>query len=693
MKATARSRHRAPTRIARCAERITCNLPVPRAASSGVVTPVRRVALLIAAALALATLSAEAAPIDFVNDLYPRLESHNCRACHNASGVASETRLHFPEHGSHHSVIERFGMSMSVLVDRDRPSSSLLIAKPTNRIPHTGGPLIAEGSDDEQRLRAWAGFLANQPPPGPDLEGGGRIRVSEPIRRLTHAQYDNSVRDLLGDRMRPSRNFPPEDFVNGYTNQASAQAITPALAEAYGRAAEKLARNAFRYGDEGRLIPCTPSGPADQHCAGRFVRGFGMRAYRRPLAPAEVEALVDLLLEWAARRDSFLAGASAVVEAVLQSPSFLFLVSQEPGVQAKRYEIASRLSYALWDTVPDADLLDLAARGELNSMAAVERQARRMLAKPAARESLDRFFAQWMRFDRLQGAVKDRGRFRNYGPEVADSMCEESRRLFGHIVWSDIDFRHFFTADFTFVDDFLTEVYGLPDPDSPYGRVQYTADSPRGGILGHGTFLAQTGKPASTSPTERGLFVREHFLCQTIPPPPPGVDASLPPLTPGAAPLSAREIMTSVHATDESCASCHKLVDPIGFGFEHFDTIGAYRETEAVRVEPTPQQEQQGMKAETHQLAIDSSAYIAGIPDSAFRSPREAGLVLASSPTCHKCVVKQLFRYFFGRHETRRDADLIDRAYNRFRDSGFIFRELVLELLVSQEFLQTDFSN
>ena len=152
--------------------------------------------------------------------------------------------------------------------------------------------------------------------------------------------------------------------------------------------------------------------------------------------------------------------------------------------------------------------------------------------------------------------------------------------------------------------------------------------------------------------------------------------------------MTARKLMTGVHAKDESCASCHRLVDPIGFGFEHFDTVGAFRETEPVRVEPTPRQERQGMKTEIHELPIDSAGFIAGVPNSEFRSPREAGQVLAASAACHKCVAKQLFRYFFGRHETRGDAELIERAYNRFRDSGFLFRELILELVVSREFLQ-----
>jgi hypothetical protein len=151
--------------------------------------------------------------------------------------------------------------------------------------------------------------------------------------------------------------------------------------------------------------------------------------------------------------------------------------------------------------------------------------------------------------------------------------------------------------------------------------------------------------------------------------------------------------MERFHASEKACASCHKLVDPIGFGFERFDTVGSYRETVPVRVEPTPQQERQGIKAETHELPIDSNGYIAGVADSSFKSPREAGRILADSETCQKCVVKQLFRYFFGRHEALQDAPLIDRAYNRFKQSGFLFRELVVGLVVTEEFLGIEWSD
>ena len=607
--------------------------------------------------------------------------------------MASGTRLQFPETGAPEEAIQRFGLELHRLVNTTEIGQSPLLLKPTNRIPHTGGPLISVDSEDERLLRRWVEYLASLDPDDRSIEAAPQEIRSEPIRRLTHFQYDNTVRDLLGDDSGPSRNFPSEDYVNGYTNQASAQAITPALAELYGQVAERLGRNAFRFGDERGVLPCEPSGPTDRGCAEAFVGEFGAKAFRRPLTEAERAAHVELLLLWAGHGDSFLSGASAVIEAMLQSPHFLFLVPSAGDSHSKPFAIASRLAYALWNAPPDRELLAAAAAGELSARSSVEAHAKRMLASDRSRETFDHFLAEWMRFDRLRNSVKDRNQFRDFGPEVAESMTEETRRLFRHLAWGDLDFREFYTADYTFVDDFLTNVYGMPDPSAPFGKTAYPVESTRSGVLGHGTFLAQTGKPIHTSPTERGLFVREHFLCQTIPPPPPGVDTSLPPLTLGERPMTVRETMEELHASQPVCASCHKLVDPIGYGFEHFDTVGAYREVEPVRIEPTPQQEREGAKPTDHSLPIDSTGFIAGIADSAFQTPRDVGRILAQSPICQKCVVRQLFRHLFGRSETARDAQVIERAYNRFVRSGFVFRELVLGLVVTEEFLATDWSD
>ena len=644
--------------------------------------------VLVWLASAAALCAASPAP-DFADGLYQVLEKKNCRACHQESGVASATRVHFPSETASQEQIGRFGISLAAVVDRNAPQESLLLSKPTNRIPHTGGALIEPGSPEEQSLLEWIRYLARLP-----AEQLARERSQQPsaipkapLRRLTHSQYNNTVRDLLGNKTRPAARFPAEDFVNGYQNQVAAQSITPLLAEAYSNAAEKLARDAFRFGGPNRFIACEPAEAADRSCASKFIHEFGLKAFRRPLTENEHDIFLALFLSEARSKDDFHQGARLVVETMLQAPDFLFLVESGDSAGRRQYHVASRLSYFLWDTTPDDELLRAADAGELSTAEAVEKQARRMLGDPQARRTLDQFLAQWLRFDRALGTVKDAVKYKNFTPQVAEGMTEETRRLFGHFVWGGRDFRGFFNADFTFANDFLTELYGLEPPPAPFALVRFPADFSRAGVLGHGTYLAQTGKPDETSPTERGLFIREHFLCQTVPPPPPGVNAALPPLRFGAKPQSTREVLTQMHTTNESCHSCHKLVDPIGFGFEKFDTTGRRREKQVVTINPTRQQRRDGAKQETHELAIDTSGQIAGLPDAEFSTAKEVGPILAESPTCHKCLAKQLFRYAFGRHETSADAATIDRAYAAFRDSRFRFQELIIALVTSKAFL------
>ena len=421
-----------------------------------------------------------------------------------------------------------------------------------------------------------------------------------------------------------------------------------------------------------------------------FVRDFGRKAFRRPLNGEEADRLVGALLNESGEHDSFLAGAQLAVEAMLQAPDFLFLIEHEGDRRYRGYETAARLSYLLWNTTPDERLVRTAEAGELDTAEGVEREARRMLEAPQARAAMEQFVAQWLRFDRALGAVKDAVKYKDFTAQVAEAMTEETRRLFARLVWEDRDFREFFTARYTYANSFLTSLYGLPPPGEPFARVDFPADFNRAGVLGHGTFLVQTGKPDETSPTERGLFIREHFLCQEVPPPPPGVNADLPPLTAGAKPLTTREVLVQMHTKDPSCASCHRLVDPIGFGFERFDTVARYRETLRVDLRPTAQQRRKGLKQETHDLPIDSSGLIAGLPDSNFSTPIEAGRILAESPVCQSCIVKQFFRYAFGRHETVADDPTIRRVFEAFRDSDFRFRELILSLATSPAFRRAD---
>ena len=189
-----------------------------------------------------------------------------------------------------------------------------------------------------------------------------------------------------------------------------------------------------------------------------------------------------------------------------------------------------------------------------------------------------------------------------------------------------------------------------------------------------------------TSPTERGLFVREHFLCQHVPPPPPNASASLPPRTIDSRPMTTRERLVEMHLKEKSCESCHRLVDPIGFGLEKFDTTGRKRETQHITVQPNRYEQKKGIKPQEHDLEIDTSASVAGIANSEFSTPRELGAILADEPTCQRCIVKQLFRYAFGRLETGADHESIETMFKVFQQSHFRFQELIISLVASDAF-------
>jgi len=631
-------------------------------------------------------------PVDesfFAAKVYPVLHAAQCERCHTDNGVGSETELEFPAPGASQEEITAFGLKLLDVVDRQNPGQSLLLKKPTEQIEHTGGQRIKPGSPSAETLARWVHYLASL---SDDQVRQAREKIARAearglarptVRRLTHSQYDHTVRDLLGDQSQPASSFPKEDFINGFKNQLEGQGISPLQAEAYSKAAERLAAAAFRGGDQRGLVPGTPSSATDASLADQFVRQFGRRAFRRPLTDDEAKLYSQLLLSEAARTQDFYAGAALVVEAMLQSPHYLFRI--ERGGNNHPYEIASRLSYFLWDTMPDDSLLAAARRGELATKEQVEQTARRMLADERSRPAFDEFLAQWLRFDRLLSATRDRRRFREFNGEVAAAMAEETRRLFRHLVWNDQNFLELFTANYTFASTELARMYNLPEPSEEFARIEYPADSGRSGILGHGSFLVLTSKPSETSPTARGLFVRNQFLGHEVPPPPPGVDTTLPAVTENA-PLTNRQRL-AIHLNNEACAGCHKLIDPIGLAFEQYNAIGVFQSKMALQFS-APGNQGRSRRSTILELDLDTTGFIQGLENSQFTSPKELGRLLAESNACQRAIVKQLFRYAYGRSETPADQPVIENLLATFRSSGYRFRELVVALVTSDLFLQ-----
>ncbi len=626
--------------------------------------------------------TATAEPISAFGAAAALIDRAGCIDCHNPDGVASDTSLVFPGPGASPKLAQQFGDDLLDLINPQDIEKSRLLRKPTRRMEHAGGMKVIPGSADERILRAWVTELGRSPQIKNAIallrffeQTTGLAVDPSVLRRLSASQYNNTVRDLLGDVTAPARQFPPEDFVDGFKNQFMAQAASPVLTEAINAAAQQLADNAIRAvknGDPHHLLPCRPPQLQKNRCAERFVASFGRRAFRRPMSPSELDRYKNLL----AQQKDPLAGVRIVIETMLQSPHFLY---QREGtdVVSRRYARASRLSFFLWNTMPDDHLMDRAARGDLDAADGTESVAQDMLNDPRARQAMDEFTEQWLRFDRIASAVKDRRSHPEYTREVQVAMAEETRRFVADLIWNDKDFSTAFTARYSFVNAELAALYKLPPPTEEFAQVPYPKDSLRSGLLGQGLFLASTGKPSDTSPTGRGLFVREHFLCQTVPPPPPGVSVELPARGPGGRPITNRERLR-IHTASESCGGCHNLIDPIGLGFENFDTTGRQRATQSATSDEKTKM--------TVALPLDIKGQIAGIANGSFSDPIEIGKLLASNTQSQMCVAKHLFRYALGRHEGSADRLAIQKSFAAFKASGFRFRSLVLAMVRTNEF-------
>jgi hypothetical protein len=279
--------------------------------------------------------------------------------------------------------------------------------------------------------------------------------------------------------------------------------------------------------------------------------------------------------------------------------------------------------------------------------------------------------------------VKDRRRYPEFTPELAAMMVQETRMLLDNLVWNDGNFMEAFTAEYSFLNSDLASLYGVPPPSGEFERVRFPADSRRSGLLGQASFLASNAGPVETSPTARGIFIREQLLCQHIPNPPPGVNTQVPEPTEDR-PLARRQRMQA-HVDNPTCASCHRLMDPIGFGLENYDAVGRWRDKEAIEFESSGSKGKAVSK--TIELPIDGKGEIAGLANSAFSEPKAIGRLLAESRACQECVVKQLFRYAFGRLETAADRETVRTTFAAFRESRFTFKELLVALVRSPQFL------
>lgn len=505
-------------------------------------------------------------------------------------------------------------------------------------------------------------------------------------RLLTRVEYDNSVADLLGLELGLAEKlFPAENTVLGFSNNLEAHQASPLSVEKYLEAAETITQ-ALDAEKLAELLPCAAP-EVDATCANTLIETLGKRAFRRPLQPAEAAILRDLFTTSSAKYGGAEA-ARLVIQGLLQAPQFLYRPEsmgaptvESGAVQLNSYEIASRLSYFLWNSMPDAELFAAADLDQLRTAEQIEAQARRLLKSPRARRvSLD-FHRQWLGLGRMSGLVREG----TQGVQTADKQEIDPSKL--PAAWqasieyflTDLIFEQagsvedLFTSRSLYVDAQLAALYGVEaeyQSQAPsaggFAKVELS-DKERAGLLTQPGLLALLAHPDQSAPIQRGVFVREQMLCQPIESPPPSVDQRPPDPDPN---LTTRERFAE-HTAIPGCASCHDKIDGVGFGLENYDQLGRFR-------------------AEEYGMPIDASGRVVEAREERLNGKFNGAVALskklADSAQVEDCMARQWYRYATGRVETEDDACSLQQIRAQFAASGGNIQELLVAVTLSDAF-------
>lgn len=468
------------------------------------------------------------------------------------------------------------------------------------------------------------------------------VALTSRLRRLTRLEYQRTVADLLGlDLQQIKLEFPEEvATLDGYFALGNLRMTDRLIAEVQ-QAAEGLAGQFVS--DGARVARVTGCDGLDPACGEQFIQSFGRRAYRRPLDDSEAQRYRGIF-DGAASGGGFLSGVQAVVEAMLQSPHFLYRIERgrgvvdEVGEQITDYEAATRLSFMLRGTSPDAALLDAAAAGELSTPAGIAQHARRLVNDPAVAERVYDYHARWLRLESLGASNKDPGLFPEFSPELLDSMRAETARFIEQTTLEgDGALSALLTAPYSFVDARLASLYGLQGTfGADLTRVDFPSDSPRSGLLTQASFLAgHSSGSRQTSPILRGVFVLRRLLCQDIPDPPPNAQSMEP--EPSEVPLVTTRDYFEWKTSMEACQGCHTRINPVGFALEDFDAIGRHREQEEGEL-------------------VDASGNLnLGGSMLQYTGGKQLAAAIANRPEALACYARNWLRYLWGRADTQAD--------------------------------------
>ena len=513
-------------------------------------------------------------------------------------------------------------------------------------------------------VAAWlsgVGFAA-------DATGGG----TPGMRRLTDDQYRNAITDVFGEDIEYAGRFDPVlRPTHGLQVQGVSQiAVSPAGFEQYDKVGRTIAAQAVDERHRPLLVGCTPRTATlpDDACATAFFRRTGAVLFRRPLKAADVQLYVTAARQATGLTNSFYGGLVDGLGMMLASPRFLFeidVTEPDPTHPGSRrldaHSKASRLSFFLWNTTPDRELLSAAARGALHTPAGLKRQVDRLLASPRLEHGVRTLFSDMLGFDQIGDLSKDGEIYPQFTPNAKRDMPEQTlRTIVDLLVTNNGDYRDLFTTRRTFLTRALGAVYRVPVSEkSDWVPYEFPADSPRAGLLTQPSFIATFSHPGRSSPTLRGKALRELVLCQPVPDPPANVDFSqVENTTKGTV-----RVRLTAHRSNPACASCHRFMDPIGLALENFDGAGTYRSQE-------------------NGVAIDATGDLDG---SKFADPVSLGLAVRNHPQLPACLSRRVFEFAVRRPLDTAEAAWVKTLSAQFVEHNYRIRELLRIVATSDQ--------
>lgn len=534
-----------------------------------------------------------------------------------------------------------------------------------------GGVSRGRGADGGQGGSEQTGGSANADA-GTAAGGGAPIsegRGGPKLRLLTQSEYRNALSDLLGTIDTPLE-LPADTAVAGFISIGGSEVSVNKSAVTLYEAAS-LTATAEVFADPARwqkLVGCEPKPDLSDACVVSFIQNAGKRAYRRDLADGEVQRWLQVGQEVAGLPGSSAAqGLATITSGLLQSLNFLYRIETnqlDPSIGRLKYDgvsMATRLAFLLTGRPPSEALLAAAAAGQLDTADGVRTAAAPLLDDPGAVDQMAAFFSELSQASFVSVVQKDPDLFPSFNAALQSSMLQATQLFIKNIVLAPgADVRSFFDSDQTFVDATLAPLYGVSAPASGFMQLTLGAEAARAGILGQAGVIAGHSQPDHNSPTRRGVFISENFLCQMPPPPPDGVVTSLPTDDPNLTTRQKLEQFTS----SEPCRGCHADFDPLGFALEHFDPIGQYRATEGG-------------------LTIDATGALDGV---AFDGELQLAAALRQNPRALACMMSNFYRDANGRTDATADAAQIDSLGQTLSSKGYVWRELVAEFVTSDAF-------